>query len=195
MGAIERVACKETGWAASNVGITVSPREQNEHFESWLSTHGAMLHHVVNGFAEGADRDDLMQELLLAVWRAVPAFRHGAQPSTFIYRVAHNAALTWRRTRENYRRRIDRFETLSAVESPLGPESSTRERETLELLYTHIRALPPIERSLILLHLDGVGYAQIAEIHGLTETNVGVKLSRLKNKLSDAMKEFSHELR
>jgi RNA polymerase sigma-70 factor (ECF subfamily) len=173
----------------------VSPREQNEHFESWLSTHGAMFHHVVNGFAEGVDRDDLMQELLLAVWRAVPAFRQGAQTSTFIYRVAHNAALTWRRTRKNYQRRLERLETQSAVEPPTAPETSAREREALDLVYTHIRALPPLERSLILLQLDGVSYAQIAEIHGLTETNVGAKLSRLKQKLSDTMKEVSHELR
>ncbi len=178
----------------------MSPHEQNTHFEGWLKSHGAMLHHVANGFAEGADRHDLMQELLLAVWRAVPAFRHGAQPSTFIYRVAHNAALTWRRGRKNYERRVEQFETLMGAEAGLGAAADAgaagaRERETLELIYAHIRALPPVERSLMLLHLDGVGYAEMAEIHGLSESNVGAKLSRLKQKLSDALKEVTHELR
>ena len=73
--------------------------------------------------------------------------------------------------------------------------SSERERETLELLYRHIRELPPIDRSLILLHLDGVRYAEMADIHGLTESNVGARLTRLKQKLSDSLKEVSHELR
>jgi RNA polymerase sigma-70 factor (ECF subfamily) len=172
----------------------VNPQEQNEHFEGWLNAHSAMLHHVANGFAEGADRHDLMQELLLAVWRAVPAFRGGAQPTTFIYKVAHNAALTWKRAQKNYRQRVDQFE---AFHEPgiQAHEAQSRERETLELVYMHIRQLPPLERSLILLHLDGVSYADMAEIHGLTESNVGVRLNRLKQKLSNAMEEISHELR
>ena len=63
------------------------------------------------------------------------------------------------------------------------------------MIYHHIRQLPPLERSLILLHLDGVSYAAIAELHGLTENNVGVRLSRIRQKLTDAMKETTHELR
>ena len=88
----------------------MSPLEQHERFERWVREHGAILHHVANGFAEGDDRKDLMQELLLAVWKAIPAFRQDAQPSTFIYRVSHNAALTWKRTQRNYRDRLERFQ-------------------------------------------------------------------------------------
>ena len=176
----------------------MNPDEQNAYFERWLITHGAMLHHVANGFAVGADRHDLMQELLLAMWRAVPAFREGAQPGTFIYRVAHNAALTWRRGRKNYERRMEQFEAMISDETGGVTDAAShaaRERETLELIYAHIRALAPVDRSLMLLHLDGVGYAEMAEIHGISESNVGVKISRLKQKLSDSMKEITHELR
>jgi RNA polymerase sigma factor (sigma-70 family) len=169
--------------------------EQHHLFDRWLAEHAAVLHHVANGFAEGADRHDLMQELLLAVWRAVPAYRGGAQPSTFIYRVAHNTALTWKRTERNYRRRVDRFEA-DVLRAPSNEaHAANRESEALELLYQQIRRLPPVDRSLILLHLDGVSYAGMAEIHGLTESNVGVRLNRLKQKLTDALKEISHELR
>jgi RNA polymerase sigma factor (sigma-70 family) len=173
----------------------VTTHEHDTCFEQWLGTYSAVLHHVANGFAEGADRRDLMQELLLAVWKAVPMFRSGAKPSTFIYRVAHNAALTWKRTQRNYLGRVERFETLAAPTERDAEVKSARERETLELLYAQIRALPPVERSLILLYLDGVSYAEMAEIHGLSESNVGVRLTRLKQKLSDAMKEVSDELR
>jgi len=65
----------------------------------------------------------------------------------------------------------------------------------LELVYAAIRQLPAVDRSLILLHLDGVSYAEMAQIHGLTESNVGARLTRLKQKLSDSMKEVAHELR
>ncbi len=169
--------------------------EHNAAFDCWLRDHAAVLHHVANGFADGADRHDLMQELLLAVWKAVPAYRQGSKPSTFIFRVAHNAALTWRRTQRNYQRRVDRFEAQQVPEPPTGAPQSDRERETLELLYARIRDLPPLDRSLILLHLDGASYAEMAEIHGFTESNVGARLTRLKHKLSEAMKEISHELR
>ena len=157
-----------------------------------------MLHHVANGFAEGADRHDLMQELLLATWRAAPAFRGGAQASTFIYRVAHNAALTWRRSQKNYRRRVDAFGALvteAEVEPAVGGSGTAREAEALEHIYAAIRKLLPLDRSIILLHLDGLSYAQIAEIHGLTEGNVGVRLNRLKQKLTTALEDISHELR
>lgn len=169
--------------------------EQNDCFNRWIATHAAVLHHVANGFSAGADRDDLMQELLLAVWRAVPAFRHAARPSTFIYRVAHNAALTWKRTERNYQERIERLEVIEALEGDPVRASADRERETLALVYAAIRLLPPVDRSLILLHLDGVSYAEMADIHGFTESNVGVRLNRLKQKLSDTLKEVTHELR
>lgn len=173
----------------------MSPDDQKQLFEQWVAEHAAVLHHVANGFAEGADRHDLMQELLLALWRAVPAYRGGALPSTFIYRVAHNAALTWRRTERNYRHRVDRFGADAGRETHATPLPAAREREALEQVYARIRRLPPVDRSLILLHLDGVSYAAMAEIHGFTETNVGVRLNRAKQKLTDAMQEITHELR
>ncbi len=170
----------------------VTPEEQNTQFSAWLDQHAAVLHHVANGFAEGADRHDLMQELMLAVWRAIPVYRSGAQASTFIYRVAHNTALTWRRTQKNYRERIDRFGAQVATDPATD---SRREHETLEHVYAAIRQLPPLDRSLILLHLDGVDYAGIAGIHGLTETNVGARLTRLRQKLTNDLENITHELR
>lgn len=170
----------------------MTPEEQNTQFSAWLDRHAGVLHHVANGFAEGADRHDLMQELMLAVWRAIPGYRADAQASTFIYRVAHNTALTWRRTQKNYRERIDRL----GAQADIGPMAdSRREHEALEHIYAAIRRLPPLDRSLILLHLDGLDYAGIAAIHGLTESNVGARLTRLRQKLTTALEAITHELR
>lgn len=170
---------------------TLNASEQEGRFEDWLKTHGAILHHVAHGFAEGDDRNDLMQELLLTLWKAIPAFRQDARPSTFIYRVSHNAALTWKRTRRNYLSRLERFQAQPATDATAPADPG--EPELLQRLYAEIRRLPPLDRSLILLSLDGVSYSEMAQIHGLGESNVGVRLSRARLQLAKAMKEAVHE--
>lgn len=164
--------------------------EQHQLFDCWTRDHGAILHHVAHGFAEGDDRQDLMQELLLAVWKAIPAFRLEAQPSTFIYRVTHNAAMTWQRTRRNYRRKVEQFNALGPVAEAGGVAPHA---ERLAALYAAIRALPPLDRSLILLSLDGLSYREMAVLHGLSEGNVGARLTRLRQKLAITLKEVCHE--
>ncbi len=158
--------------------------DRHRRFAEWIRDHAAILHRVVHGFAAAADRDDLMQELLLAVWKALPAFRGESAPSTFVYRVTHNAALTWKRARRSDDRLepLDR-ETVSRAEARVAPDSAD-DRERLELLYAAIRRLPPLDRSLLLLSLDGVGYDAIALLHGLTPTNVGARLTRARHKLA-----------
>ena len=165
-------------------------QQQQSIFDSWLRDHAAILHPVANAFATGADRHDLMQELLVAVWRAVPAFREASRPSTFIFRVTHNAALAWKRSEKGYKRRLDGYQQLQ-----VGPDEavdSTAEGDPadgLELLYSAIRKLEPLDRSLVLLQLDGASYAQISEIHGLSESNVGVRLNRVRQKLAVIIEE------
>ena len=150
---------------------------QSEIFEVWIATHAAILHHAVNAFASGEDRNDLMQEILLSIWKAIPTFRGASQPSTFLYRVSHNAALTWKRNQAVAKRQIDW----------LPP--STQSNPALDLLYEKIRSFPPLDRSLLLLYLDELSYREIAEIHGISESLVGVRLLRARNRLMDEMKE------
>ena len=165
----------------------MSPQERDACFERWMGDHLAILYRVANAFAVGADRHDLMQELLLAVWKAVPDFRAESKPSTFIYRVSHNAALTWKRTQRTYLRKVEQFAALAATEP--APGASAHEREALERLYDAIRALPELDRSLILLSLDGVSYREASEIHGISESNVGVRLNRIKARLAKSLEE------
>jgi RNA polymerase sigma-70 factor (ECF subfamily) len=170
----------------------MSPAAQHALFAAWLRDHAGLLHRVANAFATGADRDDLMQELLLALWRALPAFAGASKPSTFIHRVAHNAALTWRRGAVTYTRHLER---LAAEPHPTPAPPRPGDDEALTAIYTAIRRLPPVDRSLLLLHLDGLGYAAIAEIHGLSENHVGVKLTRLRHRLTQLLQDTTHELR
>ena len=165
--------------------------EQEQRFADWTRAHSAILHHVINGFAAGDDRNDLLQEVLLAVWKSIPAFRGQARPTTYLYRVCHNAALLWIRTEKNYRRRLERFGALTPEAFDTDADALTDER--LAKLYSAIRQLKPLERSLILMSLDGLSYREMATVLGLSESNVGVKLNRIKNQLTQTLKGNKNE--
>lgn len=156
-----------------------------DDFADWLAPHLPTLQRTARAFADPADQHDLLQELTVALWKARPRFRDESAAGTFVHRVAHNAALTWRRGET--RRRLRGV----AVEAELlMRDAGTDPQEALlERLYAAIRQLPPVERSLILLSLDGVSYAEIARLHGLTETNVGARLTRIRQRVSSLVEE------
>lgn len=156
----------------------------DNRFQAWMEEHLGVLTRIARAFAIGADRQDLLQELMLAVWRAEPAFRGDSAPSTFIFRVAHNCALTWRRSEARRRMRHQEFERMHT------PEDSGAD-PNLERLYAAIRQLESVDRSLVLLSLEGQSYAEIAAIHGLSQTNVGARLTRARKKLA-ALMETDH---
>jgi RNA polymerase sigma factor (sigma-70 family) len=165
--------------------------EQQQRFADWTRDHSAILYHVVNGFAAGDDRNDLLQEVLLAVWKSIPAFRGQAKSTTYLYRVSHNAALLWIRTEKNYRRRVEQFGASAPREFVSDSDSLTDER--LASLYSAIRLLKPVDRSLILMSLDELSYREMAEVLGLSESNVGVKINRIKIQLTQTLKGNEHE--
>jgi RNA polymerase sigma-70 factor (ECF subfamily) len=167
--------------------------EQQQRFTDWLREHSAIMHHVVNGFAAGDDRNDLLQEVLLAVWKSIPSFRGDAKPTTYLYRVSHNAALLWIRTEKNYRRRIE--QVGATAPSGFAPETDSQTDERLAKIYSAIHLLKPVDRSLMLLSLDGLGYREMAEVLGLSESNVGVKINRIKTQLTQTLKGNEHELK
>ena len=149
-------------------------------FRRWADDHTALLHRIARAFAAPADQADLLQELLLTLWRAIPRYRGDCAERTFVYRVAHNRALTWAGREHGRRRRED--ETCKALLS-LPAAGDEGEAALLERLYGAIRRLPPIDRSLILLALDGVPHREAGAFHGLSETAVGVRISRAKTRL------------
>jgi RNA polymerase sigma-70 factor (ECF subfamily) len=147
-----------------------------DRFQIWIREHIGVFHRIARAFATGADQHDLLQELLISVWRAAPAFRGDSAPATFIFRVAHNRALTWRRGQTRRRRRDTEYQRLHV-------EEESGEDPLLDRLYAAIRQLKPLDRSLVLLSLEGQSYAEIAALHGLSESNVGARLTRVRQKL------------
>ncbi|PZR35373.1 RNA polymerase sigma factor [Caulobacter segnis] len=165
-----------------------SARDADRDFADWLAPHLAMLQRTARAFAEPADQHDLLQEMSLALWKAWPRFRAESAAGTFAHRVAHNAALTWRRGEARRRLRGVAVETeLLSRDAGTDPQDALLER-----LYAAIRQLPPVDRSLILLSLDGLAYAEIARLHGLSETNVGARLTRIRQRVARLVEEAAH---
>lgn len=156
--------------------------ERDRIFGEWLAAHKGILFKVVHAYAfEHADRQDLFQEIAIQVWRSVEAFRGESSVPTWMYRVALNTAIAW--TRREYRHQRGK-EPLEGAEGLLTTESLANTDPRLEWLYQQIAQLKEVDRSVALLLLDGFTYKEIAGIIGLTESNVGVKINRIKAALA-----------
>jgi RNA polymerase sigma-70 factor (ECF subfamily) len=151
-------------------------------FKEWLNEHLGLIFRVVRAYGNTAsDRDDLFQEICLQMWLSIPRFEGKAKVSTWIYKVALNTALVWNRGEKNRRKHRDRFITF-APQQQTG--DSQQPQEIIERLYEAIRKLPKVDTSIVLMHLDGLSYDEMAEILGISENNVGVKLNRAKKQLA-----------
>ena len=156
--------------------------ERDRIFSEWLADHKGILFKVVHAYAfEHADRQDLFQEIVFQVWRSVDAFRGESAVPTWMYRVALNTAIAWTRKEDRHQRGK---QPLAVVEGLLTMSSSDGHDPRVEWLYRQIAQLQDVDRSVALLLLDGFSYKEIAAIVGITESNVGVKINRIKSALA-----------
>ena len=156
--------------------------ERDRIFGEWLAGHKGILFKVVHAYAfEHADRQDLFQEIVIQVWRSVDAFRGESSVPTWMYRVALNTAIAWTRKEDRHQRGK---QPLEVVEGLLTTASSDGLDPRVEWLYRQIAQLKDVDRSVALLMLDGFSYREIAAIVGITESNVGVKINRIKSALA-----------
>lgn len=158
----------------------MSPSRQQEKFLDDVRPHVGMLRRVAAVYADSVeDRRDLLQEVLLQLWRSYPGYRGDAKFSTWMHRVALNTALL------GWRRRSRRPEGhLSAGEHVLDNLPGVEpDDEAVRALYAAIRLLPGVDRAIVALWLEGHSYREIAAITGLRPSNVSVRLVRLKEKL------------
>jgi RNA polymerase sigma-70 factor (ECF subfamily) len=160
-------------------------------FRQWVGQYTGLIARVARAYtAAQADCEDLIQDILLQVWRSLPPFEHKASPSTWIYRVALNTALAWqRKDRQRQCLRL-RFEVAAGAENNCQQD---QERERVEQLYAAIRQLPKADAALVVLYLDDLSYREMAKVLGISEDNVGVKLNRARRTLAEIMKEVVHE--
>lgn len=157
--------------AETVAGAVAVPKEADRHevFLRLIAEYEPALRRLAGGYLrQPADREDLFQEIAVALWQAIPQFRRESSVRTWLYRIAHNVALSC----------AAKLQRRGAKEQPvpdeLDPKSgaSNVEQEILRaekqrLLIIAIRELPVLDRQIILLHLEGLGYAEIVEICGM----------------------------
>ena len=143
----------------------------------WLNQYRDLIYRVVVSYAADlSGQEDLFQEITLALWRSIPKFKGQCKESTWIYRVALNTAIDQLR----HRGRRPVFELFEDHAHWVNFEEPDEE---LEMAAKKIRQLEPVDRSLVLLYLDGRTYEEIGAILGLETGSVGVKLNRAKQRL------------
>ena len=153
--------------------------ELQQRFAALLDQHAGIVWRVAFAWCrQAADRDDLVQEIHYQLWRAFERYDPTRTFSTWMYRIALNVAIS-----NDRRRKRSREERLQDVPEPAGSMPHPAEDARIIELFQIIDGLDPTNRALLLLWLDDQSYAAIAEVLGLSETNVATRLSRLKQKL------------
>lgn len=157
-------------------------KSSKQEFVQLTEEHQALLFKVCNVYADTTeDRQDLFQDIILQLWKSYPNFRGKSKVSTWIYRVAINTAISTLRKAKPATTAIGRT-------TPELANSSETEFENQNLLRELIKSLTKVEKSLILLYLDEKSYEEIAEITGMTKSNVSVRLVRIRKKLAEIYK-------
>jgi RNA polymerase sigma-70 factor (ECF subfamily) len=155
----------------------------SQQFHELLERHRKIVFKVANTYCRDAhDRADLAQEIAAQLWRSFPSYDGQRLFSTWMYRIALNVAISFRRSsglRERH---------LVALDEDLHDAGhSAQEDDSVQTLYRCIDRLDPLNRALLLLYLEERSQREIAEILGITETNVATKIGRLKQRLRDEM--------
>ncbi len=153
---------------------------EQERFQNLVEDHKKILYKVCHSYCRNpVDRDDLAQEIIVQLWRSFGGFDERVRFSTWMYKIALNVAISFYR-RESVRTRhvVPGSEhMLEAID-----ESGNRSEE-IEVLYQWIEELDPFSKALVILYLDGNNYQEIADVLGISVTNVATKISRLKQTL------------
>src|SRR4051794_10475326 len=161
----------------------MSRRPNQERFLILLDEHKKILYKVASSYCRNPeDRRDLEQEIVAQLWRSFDRYDDGYRFSTWMYRIALNVAISFSRSETRRSRHTVPAED-SILEIAADGSAPGESDENLRLLHQFIERLDELDRALIILYLDGNRYDTIAEVLGISETNVGTKISRIKQRL------------
>ena len=158
----------------------MSAKRQQEAFMERIEAHRGILWKVASAYCRAPeDRQDLAQETIAQLWRSYPRFDERSAFSTWMYRIAVNVAIAFHRGDQRRPRAVPTPDSvLERVPRPDLSESDER----LDLIRQLIRQLEPLDRALMLFYLDDYSHAEIAATLGISESNVGTKIGRIKER-------------
>jgi RNA polymerase sigma-70 factor, ECF subfamily len=154
-------------------------RDNQHRFERILEDNKRRLAAIARSYACPDDFEDLYQEILLQIWKSLDGFQGRAALDTWVYRVALNTALTYRRKAIERTRHMDSPGDLPEPKV-MNSRGQTGPRSELQILDEFIRALNKVDRAIFLLYLEDFSYRQMSEITGFTENHIGVRINRIK---------------
>jgi len=150
--------------------------DDKAQFSELMEAYACPIRRLCAAYAvSGADREDLFQDIFLAVWRALPGFRGEASTRTWLYRIAHNVALTWQARDRRRQSRETRLEDDVEIAGHMDLRRLALKRA--------IAAMNPADRTLTLLWLEGLSAAEIEDVTGVKSATVAVRLSRIRKQL------------
>jgi RNA polymerase sigma-70 factor (ECF subfamily) len=156
-------------------------------YERILREHGPSLRRAAAAYEfDPARREDLFQDVCLALWQALPRFRGDASERTFAFRIAHNRGLT-HRSRRHPEPAADLAEAEELADPGESPEAAVRDGQRRERLREAVLRLPLEPRQVLTLTLEGLTPREISDVLGITENNVAVRLSRARRLLREAL--------
>jgi len=156
-----------------------------QRFHQLLSANGGALSRLAASYTNNpSDRDDLFQDIALAIWKALPGFRGESSERTFIFRIAHNRAITYSSHRRPSATPADEVEL---PDPRPNPEKGFAREQQESRLFDAIHRLPIEYRQVITLTLEDMSYAEIAAVLGIGESNVGVRLNRARQLLRELL--------
>jgi len=162
--------------------------ELERQFDELLAAHGAALGRLAASYTNTAsDRDDLLQEIAVAIWQALPRYRGECSPRTFIFRIAHNRAIAYLSRARSQAHAVD--EEMDVRDPAPDPESGLACEERSRRLHQAVHRLPVPYRQVITLTLEGLDYSEIGEVLGISGTNVGARLTRARQMLRELLEE------
>ena len=157
-------------------------------YEQIEEEYGDAIRRVAASYAPpGAARDDLEQEIALAIYEALPKFRDESSIKTYVYRIAQNCGIDRIRKRRLDRVELDQGQTPDR--SGATPEEHAVRRDQYERLAAAIRQLPLKLRQPLVLRLEELTYDEIADVLGISNSNVGVRIHRAKAALKEMLEE------
>jgi len=158
-------------------GASLARKDLEARFESLLAENRASLSRLAFSYTNtAADREDLLQDIALALWQALPNFRGECSERTFVYRIAQNRALSALARRRPTPSEID---DVPPDPAPLVETALARQEESIHLAVA-VRRLPLPYRQVGVLMLEGLEYGEIAQVLGISESNVGVRINRAR---------------
>jgi RNA polymerase sigma-70 factor (ECF subfamily) len=157
----------------------------DEKFLEYINANAGIAHKVLRVYFDDIDeREDVLQEMMYQLWRSYPGFNGKSKFSTWMYKVCLNTALTIKRRTIN-----TRTEPLSRVHLEIPMETPEhKNEEEVQLLIQSISTLSPLNKAIVLLYLENMSYEEIASVVGITQSNVSVRLVRIKKELESRIK-------